>query len=60
MAAELLETAELRFLDSEALKRAKRFAYLKPMEKSEHGSIQIHHLFGEGRRTNTTDQSGGR
>jgi glyoxylase-like metal-dependent hydrolase (beta-lactamase superfamily II) len=35
MAAELLETAEPRFPSSEALKRAKRFAYLKLMEKNQ-------------------------
>jgi glyoxylase-like metal-dependent hydrolase (beta-lactamase superfamily II) len=35
MAAELLETAEPKFSDSEALKRAKRFAYLKLMEKNQ-------------------------
>jgi glyoxylase-like metal-dependent hydrolase (beta-lactamase superfamily II) len=35
MAAELLETAEPKFTNSEALKRAKRFAYLKLMEKNQ-------------------------
>jgi alkyl sulfatase BDS1-like metallo-beta-lactamase superfamily hydrolase len=35
MAAELLETAEPRFPNSEALKRAKRLAYLKLMEKNQ-------------------------
>src|SRR6201987_3957643 len=35
MAAELLETAEPRFPSSDALKRAKRFAYLKLMEKNQ-------------------------
>jgi glyoxylase-like metal-dependent hydrolase (beta-lactamase superfamily II) len=35
MAAELLETAEPKFPDSDALKRAKRFAYLKLMEKNQ-------------------------
>jgi alkyl sulfatase BDS1-like metallo-beta-lactamase superfamily hydrolase len=35
MAAELLETAEPKFPNSEALKRAKRFAYLKLMEKNQ-------------------------
>ncbi len=35
MAAELLETAEPRFPTSDALKRAKRFAYLKLMEKNQ-------------------------
>ncbi|PWT79840.1 MAG: hypothetical protein C5B58_12780 [Acidobacteria bacterium] len=34
-AAELLETAEPKFPNSEALKRAKRFAYLKLMEKNQ-------------------------
>lgn len=35
MAAELIETAEPKFPDSEALKNAKRFAYLKLMEKNQ-------------------------
>jgi alkyl sulfatase BDS1-like metallo-beta-lactamase superfamily hydrolase len=35
MSAELLETAESKFPNSEALKRAKRFAYLKLMEKNQ-------------------------
>jgi len=35
MAAELLETAEPKFPNSEALNRAKRFAYLKLMEKNQ-------------------------
>jgi alkyl sulfatase BDS1-like metallo-beta-lactamase superfamily hydrolase len=35
MAAELLETAEAKFPHSEALKNAKRFAYLKLMEKNQ-------------------------
>ena len=35
MAAELLETAEPKFPNSEALKRAKRFAYLKLTEKNQ-------------------------
>jgi glyoxylase-like metal-dependent hydrolase (beta-lactamase superfamily II) len=35
MAAELIETAEPKFPESEALKRAKRFAYLKLMEKNQ-------------------------
>jgi len=35
MAAELLETAEPKFPSSEALKRDKRFAYLKLMEKNQ-------------------------
>jgi glyoxylase-like metal-dependent hydrolase (beta-lactamase superfamily II) len=35
MAAELLETAEPKFANSEALKRAKRFAYMKLMEKNQ-------------------------
>jgi alkyl sulfatase BDS1-like metallo-beta-lactamase superfamily hydrolase len=35
MAAELLETAEPKFPHSEALKNAKRFAYLKLMEKNQ-------------------------
>ena len=35
MAAELIETAEPKFSNSEALKRAKRFAYLKLMEKNQ-------------------------
>ena len=35
MAAELIETAEPKFPNSEALKRAKRFAYLKLMEKNQ-------------------------
>jgi len=35
MAAELLETAEPKFPNSEALKSAKRFAYLKLMEKNQ-------------------------
>ena len=35
MAAELIETAEARFPNSEDLKRAKRFAYLKLMEKNQ-------------------------
>jgi glyoxylase-like metal-dependent hydrolase (beta-lactamase superfamily II) len=35
MAAELIETAEPKFANSEALKRAKRFAYLKLMEKNQ-------------------------
>jgi len=35
MAAELLETAEPKFPRSEALKRDKRFAYLKLMEKNQ-------------------------
>jgi hypothetical protein len=35
MAAGLLEIAEPRFPDSEALKRAKRLAYLKLMEKNQ-------------------------
>jgi glyoxylase-like metal-dependent hydrolase (beta-lactamase superfamily II) len=33
MAAELIESAEAKFPDSESVKRAKRFAYLKLMEK---------------------------
>jgi glyoxylase-like metal-dependent hydrolase (beta-lactamase superfamily II) len=35
MAAELLETAEPKFPNSEGLKRTKRFAYLKLMEKNQ-------------------------
>ncbi|MBV9180121.1 MAG: MBL fold metallo-hydrolase, partial [Acidobacteria bacterium] len=35
IAAELLETAEPKFSHSDALKRAKRFAYLKLMEKNQ-------------------------
>ena len=35
MAAELIETTEPKFPTSEALKRAKRFAYLKLMEKNQ-------------------------
>jgi alkyl sulfatase BDS1-like metallo-beta-lactamase superfamily hydrolase len=35
MAAELIETAAPKFPNSEALKRAKRFAYLKLMEKNQ-------------------------
>jgi glyoxylase-like metal-dependent hydrolase (beta-lactamase superfamily II) len=35
MAAELIETAEPKFPKSEALKHAKRFAYLKLMEKNQ-------------------------
>lgn len=35
MAAELIDTAEPKFPNSEALKRAKRFAYLKLMEKNQ-------------------------
>jgi alkyl sulfatase BDS1-like metallo-beta-lactamase superfamily hydrolase len=35
MAAELIETAEPRLPNSDALKRAKRFAYLKLMERSQ-------------------------
>ena len=35
MAAELLETAEPKFPNSEALKKAKQFAYLKLMEKNQ-------------------------
>jgi hypothetical protein len=35
MAAELLETAEPKFPNSEGLKRAKRFTYLKLMEKNQ-------------------------
>jgi glyoxylase-like metal-dependent hydrolase (beta-lactamase superfamily II) len=35
MAAELLETAGPKFTNSEALKRAKRFAYLKLMERNQ-------------------------
>jgi glyoxylase-like metal-dependent hydrolase (beta-lactamase superfamily II) len=35
MAADLLESAEARFPSSDALKRAKRFAYLKLMEKNQ-------------------------
>jgi glyoxylase-like metal-dependent hydrolase (beta-lactamase superfamily II) len=35
MAAELIETAEPKFPNSEALKRAKRFTYLKLMEKNQ-------------------------
>jgi glyoxylase-like metal-dependent hydrolase (beta-lactamase superfamily II) len=35
MAAEMLETAGPKFPNSEALKRAKRFAYLKLMEKNQ-------------------------
>ena len=35
MAAELLETAEPKFPNSEPLKRAKRFAYMKLMEKNQ-------------------------
>ena len=35
MAAELIETAEPKFPTSEALKRTKRFAYLKLMEKNQ-------------------------
>jgi len=37
MAAELIETAQPKFPDSEALKRAERFAYLKLMEKNQAG-----------------------
>jgi glyoxylase-like metal-dependent hydrolase (beta-lactamase superfamily II) len=35
MAAELIETAQAKFPGSESLKRAKRFAYLKLMEKNQ-------------------------
>jgi len=35
MAAELIESAETKFPGSDSLKRAKRFAYLKLMEKSQ-------------------------
>jgi glyoxylase-like metal-dependent hydrolase (beta-lactamase superfamily II) len=35
MAAELIETAQSKFPGSESLKRAKRFAYLKLMEKNQ-------------------------
>ena len=35
MAAELIETAQVKFPGSESLKRAKRFAYLKLMEKNQ-------------------------
>jgi len=35
MAASLIESAEPKFPDSESLKRAKRFAYLKLMEKNQ-------------------------
>ena len=35
MAAELIETAQPRFPNSDALKRAKKFAYLKLMEKNQ-------------------------
>jgi alkyl sulfatase BDS1-like metallo-beta-lactamase superfamily hydrolase len=35
MAAQLIETGEAKFPNSEALKRAKRFAYLKLMEKNQ-------------------------
>ena len=35
MAAELIESAEAKFPDSDSLKRAKRFAYLKLMEKNQ-------------------------
>ena len=35
MAAELIESAETKFPDSNPLKRAKRFAYLKLMEKNQ-------------------------
>src|SRR5262249_34716306 len=35
MAAELIETAEAKFPNSDSLKRAKRFAYLKLMEKNQ-------------------------
>jgi len=35
MAADLIESAEPRFPDSDSLKRAKRFAYLKRMEKNQ-------------------------
>ena len=35
MAAELIESAESKFPGSDSLKRAKRFAYLKLMEKNQ-------------------------
>ena len=35
MAAELIEAAEPKYPNSEALKRAKRFVYLKLMEKNQ-------------------------
>ena len=35
LAAELIEAAEPKYPNSEALKRAKRFAYLKLMEKNQ-------------------------
>ena len=35
MAADLLESAEVRFPGSDSIKRAKRFAYLKLMEKNQ-------------------------
>jgi len=35
MAADLLESAEVRFPGSDSVKRAKRFAYLKLMEKNQ-------------------------
>jgi hypothetical protein len=35
MAADLIESAEVEFPDSDSVKRAKRFAYLKLMEKNQ-------------------------
>jgi hypothetical protein len=50
MAAELLETAEPKFPNSEALKtrQAVRLSEVDGKE-SKHGSVQIHHLFDKGR-----------
>ena len=35
MAADLIESAEVKFPGSDSVKRAKRFAYLKLMEKNQ-------------------------
>jgi len=58
MAAELIETAEAKLPNSDALKRAKRFAYLKLREKI---TTRIHSSsssFRKNGRTDDTNQRG--
>jgi glyoxylase-like metal-dependent hydrolase (beta-lactamase superfamily II) len=59
MAADLLESAGAKFPDSDSLKRAKQFAYLKLMEKNQNTDpFKFIILFGKNWRTDTTDECG--
>lgn len=49
MAAELIATAEPKFPNSEALKRTKRFAYLKLMEKNQNTDPFKFIIYSKGR-----------